>query len=121
VIPLGVNVPNFGPEAEPAALLDWARFAEDSGFSTLVVSDHVATTPEVRALAATLHLLGGNRFVFGVGSGWAATEFAALGLDATAQGRMTDRRRPRRGDPRVAGADGVRRGLSATCWRSATR
>ncbi len=132
MIPLGVNVPNFGPEASPAVLLDWARFAEDSGFNTLVVSDHVAPTPEVSALypdpfydpftlltwlapqttrirlgtsvlvlpyrhplltarlAATLHLLSGNRFVLGVGSGWATTEFAVLGLDAAQRGRLTD-------------------------------
>ena len=129
---LGVNVPNFGPETTGEALLGWARFAESSGFATLVVSDHVAPTPEVTALypppfhdpflllgwlagqttsirlgtsvtvlpyrhplltarlSAMLHGLSGGRFVLGVGSGWAATEFAALGLDATARGRTTD-------------------------------
>jgi probable F420-dependent oxidoreductase len=44
---LGVNVPNFGPEANPGTLLAWARFAETNGFATLTVSDHVAPTPEV--------------------------------------------------------------------------
>jgi probable F420-dependent oxidoreductase len=129
---LGVNVPNFGPEADEEALLGWARFAEDAGFSTVVVSDHVAPTPEVTALypppfhdpfvllawlagqtttvrlgtsvtvlpyrhplltarmSAMLHGLSGGRFVLGVGSGWAATEFAALGLDVAARGRTTD-------------------------------
>ena len=28
----------------------WARFAEDGGFDTLVVSDHVVLTPEVAAI-----------------------------------------------------------------------
>ncbi|GLI03950.1 TIGR03619 family F420-dependent LLM class oxidoreductase [Phytohabitans aurantiacus] len=129
---LGFNVPNFGPEADPDTLLAWARFAEDSGFSTIVVSDHVAPTPEVTALypspfydpftllawlagqtttvhlgtsvtvlpyrhplltarlSAMLHVLSGGRFVLGAGSGWSRTEFAALGLDASARGATTD-------------------------------
>ncbi|MEH1130633.1 TIGR03619 family F420-dependent LLM class oxidoreductase [Micromonospora sp. CPCC 206061] len=129
---LGLNVPNFGPEVDPETLLAWARFAEDNGFSTLVVSDHVAPTPEVAALypspfydpftllawlagqtttvhlgtsvvvlpyrhplltarlSAMLHVLSGGRFVLGTGSGWARTEFAALGLDASARGATTD-------------------------------
>jgi probable F420-dependent oxidoreductase len=132
VIALGVNVPNFGPEADEESLLGWARFAEGAGFATIVVSDHVAPTPEVTALypppfhdpfillawlagqtttvrlgtsvivlpyrhplltarmCAMLHGLSGGRFVLGVGTGWAATEFAALGLDAAARGRTTD-------------------------------
>jgi probable F420-dependent oxidoreductase len=47
VIRLGINVPNFGPESDPASLLEWAQFAEQSGFETLVVSDHVAPTREI--------------------------------------------------------------------------
>jgi probable F420-dependent oxidoreductase len=132
VTALGVNVPNFGPEADGAALLEWARYAERAGFATIVVSDHVAPTPEVTALypppfhdpfvllawlagqtttvrlgtsvvvlpyrhplltarmSAMLHGLSSGRFVLGVGSGWAVTEFAALGLDAAARGRTTD-------------------------------
>jgi probable F420-dependent oxidoreductase len=132
VTTLGVNVPNFGPGTEGAALLGWARFAEDAGFTTVVVSDHVAPTPEVTAtypppfhdpfvllawlagqtttvrlgtsvvvlpyrhplltarMSAMVHGLSGGRFVLGVGSGWAATEFAALGLDPAARGRTTD-------------------------------
>jgi alkanesulfonate monooxygenase SsuD/methylene tetrahydromethanopterin reductase-like flavin-dependent oxidoreductase (luciferase family) len=50
MIRLGVNVPNFGPEATHEALLDWARFAEDGGFATLVVSDHVVLTDDVTAI-----------------------------------------------------------------------
>jgi len=132
VTALGVNVPNFGPEADQEALLGWARFAERGGFSTMVVSDHVAPTPEVTALypppfhdpfillawlagqtttlrlgtsvtvlpyrhplltarmSAMLHGLSHGRFVLGVGSGWAPTEFAALGLDPATRGRTTD-------------------------------
>lgn len=44
---LGVNVPNFGPGATPAKLLDWARTVEGLGFDLLMISDHVAVTPDV--------------------------------------------------------------------------
>lgn len=129
---LGLNAPNFGPGTDREALAGWARFAENAGFDTLVVSDHVAPTPEVTAtypapfhdpfvllawlagqtttlrlgtsvlvlpyrhplltarMAAELHVLSGERFILGVGTGWAATEFAALGHDHTARGRTSD-------------------------------
>jgi alkanesulfonate monooxygenase SsuD/methylene tetrahydromethanopterin reductase-like flavin-dependent oxidoreductase (luciferase family) len=132
MIALGVNVPNFGPETSLDAFADWAGFLETNGFATLVVSDHVALTPEVSALypppfhdpfvlltwlagrtttlrlgtsvavlpyrhpllvarmSAMLALASGGRFVLGVGSGWARTEFAALGLDFAARGATTD-------------------------------
>ncbi|MEI8408876.1 MULTISPECIES: LLM class flavin-dependent oxidoreductase [unclassified Kribbella] len=44
---LGVNVPNFGPGATPARLRDWARTVEGLGYDLLMVSDHVAITPDV--------------------------------------------------------------------------
>ena len=47
MIRIGINVPNFGPETDPASLLDWARYADRNGFATLLVSDHVAPTREV--------------------------------------------------------------------------
>lgn len=47
---LGINVPNFGPETDAGVLLDWARFAETSGFAAMVVSDHVAPTADVTDL-----------------------------------------------------------------------
>ncbi len=132
MIRLGVNVPNFGPESGYDALLGWARFAEDGGFDTAVVSDHVVLTPEVAAIypepfhdpfvllawlagqtstvrlgtsvillpyrhplhtarmSAMLHLMSGGRFVLGVGAGWSATEFAALGADHARRGPVTD-------------------------------
>ncbi|MFC9730570.1 LLM class flavin-dependent oxidoreductase [Streptomyces roseolus] len=46
---LGVNVPNFGPGTDPGILRQWARLAEDLGLGTLMVSDHVAVTPDVAA------------------------------------------------------------------------
>ncbi|MFF2953195.1 LLM class flavin-dependent oxidoreductase [Kitasatospora sp. NPDC057965] len=44
---IGVNVPNFGPGADPGALLTWARTVESLGFDLLMLSDHVAITPDV--------------------------------------------------------------------------
>ncbi|MCU7820327.1 LLM class flavin-dependent oxidoreductase [Kitasatospora sp. DSM 101779] len=44
---LGVNVPNFGPGTDPGVLREWAQTAEGLGFDLLMVSDHVAVTPDV--------------------------------------------------------------------------
>ncbi len=129
---LGINLPNFGAETTARTLLDWARYAEDEGFDQLVVSDHVAPTPEVAALypppfhdpflllgwlagqtstvrlgtsvivlpyrhplhvarmSAMLQEFSGDRFVLGVGTGWAKTEFEAFGADFARRGRTTD-------------------------------
>ncbi|WP_329281651.1 TIGR03619 family F420-dependent LLM class oxidoreductase [Streptomyces sp. NBC_00691] len=43
----GVNVPNFGPGTDPGVLREWARTVEGLGFDLLMVSDHVAVTPDV--------------------------------------------------------------------------
>ncbi|MGH3373119.1 MAG: LLM class flavin-dependent oxidoreductase, partial [Actinoallomurus sp.] len=44
---LGVNVPNFGPGTDPGVLRDWAQTVEGLGFDLLMVSDHIAVTPDV--------------------------------------------------------------------------
>ncbi|MEU6593121.1 LLM class flavin-dependent oxidoreductase [Streptomyces sp. NPDC046881] len=44
---LGVTVTNFGPGTDPGILREWARLAEGLGFGVLMVSDHVAVTPDV--------------------------------------------------------------------------
>ena len=44
---LGVNVPNFGPGTSPDILQRWALTVEGLGFDLLMVSDHVAVTPDV--------------------------------------------------------------------------
>jgi alkanesulfonate monooxygenase SsuD/methylene tetrahydromethanopterin reductase-like flavin-dependent oxidoreductase (luciferase family) len=46
-VQLGVNVPNFGPGTNPDVLRRWALAAEGLGFDLLMVSDHVAVTPDV--------------------------------------------------------------------------
>ncbi len=42
-----MNVPNFGPGTDPGALRDWAQTVEGLGYDLLMVSDHVAITPDV--------------------------------------------------------------------------
>ena len=44
---LGVNVPNFGPGTNPDMLRRWALTVEGLGFDLLMVSDHIAVTPDV--------------------------------------------------------------------------
>ena len=44
---IGVNVPNFGPGTDPARLRAWAHLVEGLGFDLLMISDHVAVTPDV--------------------------------------------------------------------------
>ncbi len=45
----GLNILNFGAGATPDSLRRWARFAEDTGFHLVMISDHVAITPDVGA------------------------------------------------------------------------
>ncbi|MGC0418630.1 LLM class flavin-dependent oxidoreductase [Embleya sp. AB8] len=44
---IGVNVLNFGPGTDPGVLRNWARTVEGLGFDLLMVSDHIAITPDV--------------------------------------------------------------------------
>ena len=44
---IGVNVPNFGPGTNPGVLRAWAQTVEGLGYDLLMVSDHVAITPDV--------------------------------------------------------------------------
>ena len=45
----GVNVLNFGPGTSPETVRGWAHFAVEAGFDLLMISDHVAVTPDVQA------------------------------------------------------------------------
>src|SRR2546422_422543 len=45
---VGVNILNFGPGVGVDALGRWARLAEDLGYHSIMISDHVAMTPDVR-------------------------------------------------------------------------
>lgn len=44
---IGVNVPNFGPGTDPGVLRSWAQTVEGLGFDLLMISDHIAITPDV--------------------------------------------------------------------------
>jgi alkanesulfonate monooxygenase SsuD/methylene tetrahydromethanopterin reductase-like flavin-dependent oxidoreductase (luciferase family) len=44
---LGVNVPNFGPGTNPEQLRRWALTVEGLGYDLLMISDHIAVTPDV--------------------------------------------------------------------------
>ncbi|MFC3499483.1 LLM class flavin-dependent oxidoreductase [Micromonospora krabiensis] len=44
---IGVNVPNFAPGTDPDLLRRWAQIIEGLGFDLLMVSDHIAVTPDV--------------------------------------------------------------------------
>ncbi|GAA3705196.1 LLM class flavin-dependent oxidoreductase [Nonomuraea antimicrobica] len=44
---IGVNVPNFAPGTDPELLRRWAQTIEGLGFDLLMVSDHIAVTPDV--------------------------------------------------------------------------
>ncbi|WP_405552079.1 LLM class flavin-dependent oxidoreductase [Streptomyces canus] len=44
---IGVNVPNFGPGTDPGVLRSWAQTVEGMGFDLLMISDHIAITPDV--------------------------------------------------------------------------
>ncbi|WP_328299357.1 LLM class flavin-dependent oxidoreductase [Streptomyces sp. NBC_00435] len=46
---IGVNILNFGPGTDPGVLRNAARTAEGLGFDLLMVSDHIAITPDVAA------------------------------------------------------------------------
>ena len=45
----GVNLINFGPGASPTSLARAAEHAESLGYHLLMISDHVAVTPDVQA------------------------------------------------------------------------
>lgn len=42
-----MNVPNFAPGTDPGMLRQWAQTVEGLGFDLLMVSDHIAVTPDV--------------------------------------------------------------------------
>ncbi|TWH20260.1 TIGR03619 family F420-dependent LLM class oxidoreductase [Prauserella rugosa] len=131
MIDLDVVLPDEDPDMEPAALVELAVRADQLGFRTAWLPDHLlppgpfgevyggafeplvtlahlaAHTSRIRLgtsvlvlplrdpftvakQAATLHRLSGDRLTLGVGTGWDAAEFAAVGADFPARGATTD-------------------------------
>jgi probable F420-dependent oxidoreductase len=76
---------------DPLVTLTWAGAVTehvDLGTSVLVVPQH--NPLELANALASLDHLSGGRVVAGVGVGWSAAEFAALGYDFSNRGRRTD-------------------------------
>jgi alkanesulfonate monooxygenase SsuD/methylene tetrahydromethanopterin reductase-like flavin-dependent oxidoreductase (luciferase family) len=48
---VGVNLLNFGPGVRPETLAGWTLMAETLGYHFVMISDHVALTPDVVARA----------------------------------------------------------------------
>lgn len=46
---VGVNLLNFGPGTGPEPLARWAQLVEALGYHLVMVSDHIAVTPDVQA------------------------------------------------------------------------
>ncbi|WP_327173953.1 TIGR03619 family F420-dependent LLM class oxidoreductase [Streptomyces sp. NBC_01335] len=129
---IGVNLPNYGPEASPDHLVEWARRIESAGYHYVMLSDHVAITPEVQNLfpapfydplttlaylaaatdriglgttvtilpyrhpvhtarvVANIDRFSNGRMTFGAAAGWAAREFAVLGVPYHRRGAISD-------------------------------
>jgi alkanesulfonate monooxygenase SsuD/methylene tetrahydromethanopterin reductase-like flavin-dependent oxidoreductase (luciferase family) len=128
----GIFLPSFlTADSRPGGgdVRDFARAAEDLGFDSVWITDHIVTarrfyrvswldslmtlahvaavTERVRlgtsililpvrppaVLAkeiATLHWLSGNRYVYGIGTGWYGPEFEACGVHKSERGVRTD-------------------------------
>lgn len=128
----GIFLPSFltaGARPGGHDVRDFARAAEDHGFDSVWITDHIVTarrfyrvswldslmtlshvaavTERVRlgtsililpvrppaVLAkeiATLHWLSGNRYVYGIGTGWYGPEFEACGVHKRDRGTRTD-------------------------------
>jgi probable F420-dependent oxidoreductase len=82
--------PTDTPIADPFATLAYAAACT----STIRLATGVCLVPEHNPLilaktVATVDRLSGGRFIFGVGVGWLAEEFAALGVPFEHRGRRT--------------------------------
>jgi len=79
------------PFLEPFTVLGWAAGIT----STIALGTTVAVLPYrhpllLAAMAQTLCEISGDRFVLGVGVGWARQEFDALGVEFDERGAVTD-------------------------------
>lgn len=79
------------PFYDPLTVLAWLAGQSER----LLLATSVLVVPYrhpllIARVAAMLHEISGGRFALGVGVGWAATEFQALGTDYDRRGQVTD-------------------------------
>jgi probable F420-dependent oxidoreductase len=79
------------PFYDPFLTLSWlAGQTHNLELGTTVIILPYRHPLQVARLASNLDQLSQGRFIFGVGVGWAAQEFAALGVDFSQRGAITD-------------------------------
>ncbi|MFF0343016.1 LLM class flavin-dependent oxidoreductase [Kribbella sp. NPDC004875] len=91
LLPPGDFGPTYGGVYEPLVTIGYlAARTTRIRFGTSVLVLPMRSPYVVAKQAATLHRLSGERLVLGVGAGWAAAEFAAVGAVFEERGRRTD-------------------------------
>ena len=79
------------PFYDPLTTIAWlAAQSENLLFATSVLVVPYRHPLLTARISAMLHEISGGRFALGVGVGWSATEFAALGADYAHRGQITD-------------------------------
>jgi probable F420-dependent oxidoreductase len=83
---------NFPPPFyDPFTTLAWlAGRTRTIGLGTTVAVLPYRHPLNTARIAASIDQFSGGRFIFGVGLGWSTQEYAALGVDFTRRGRITD-------------------------------
>jgi alkanesulfonate monooxygenase SsuD/methylene tetrahydromethanopterin reductase-like flavin-dependent oxidoreductase (luciferase family) len=91
LLPPGEFGSTYGGVYEPLVTIGYlAARTTRIRFGTSVLVLPMRSAYVVAKQAATLHRLSGERIVLGVGAGWAAAEFAAVGASFEERGRRTD-------------------------------
>ncbi|TDW22239.1 LLM class flavin-dependent oxidoreductase [Kribbella kalugense] len=91
LLPPGDFGSTYGGVYEPLVTIGYlAARTTRIRFGTSVLVLPMRSAYVVAKQAATLHRLSGERIVLGVGAGWAAAEFAAVGASFEERGRRTD-------------------------------
>jgi alkanesulfonate monooxygenase SsuD/methylene tetrahydromethanopterin reductase-like flavin-dependent oxidoreductase (luciferase family) len=91
LLPPGEFGSTYGGVYEPLVTIGYlAARTTRIRFGTSVLVLPMRSPYVVAKQAATLHRLSGERLVLGIGAGWAAAEFAAVGAVFEERGRRTD-------------------------------
>jgi alkanesulfonate monooxygenase SsuD/methylene tetrahydromethanopterin reductase-like flavin-dependent oxidoreductase (luciferase family) len=91
LLPPGEFGPTYGGVYEPLVTIGYlAARTTRIRFGTSVLVLPMRSPYVVAKQAATLHRLSGERVVLGIGAGWSAPEFEAVGASFADRGRLTD-------------------------------